>query len=123
MANDQLTTTLGGGTQTTTQSPQSASNTANSGAQPTGNLQTSAASNLQGGLQINGASLGNITLNVPGSTAKAEAKTSTATPLPAVVQHHHTNPLLFGISGILLVIAAVLLWTTARAAKNTTDYS
>lgn len=119
MANDQLTTTLGGGTQTATQSPQSASNTANNGAQPTGNLQTSAASNLQGGLQINGASLGNISLNVPTSTTKAQ----TSTVLPTVVHHHHPNPALFGVSGVLLVVAAVLLWTTNRAAKNTTDYS
>jgi len=121
MANDQLTTTLGAGAQTTTQSPQAAPSTPNVGNQAPSKLQTSAASNLQGGVQINGASLGNITLNVPGSTNKAQA--STAPPLPAVVQHHHPNPLLFGVSGLLLVIAAVLFWATARAAKNTTDYS
>lgn len=111
-------TTVGAGAQTTTQSPQSASTTANSGAQPTGNLQTSAASNLQGGLQINGASLGNINLNVPAST-----KAQTSTVLPTVLNHHHPNPALFGVSGVLLVVAAVLLWTTHRTAKNTTDYS
>ena len=118
MGNDQLTATTGAGAQTATQSPQSTSNTANFGNQSTSNLQSPAASNLQGGVQINGTSLGNVSLNVPVST-----RTQATTALPLTVPHHHPNPALFGLSGLLLVVAAVMFWSTTRAAKNTTDYS
>lgn len=118
MANDQLTAGVGSGAEATTQSPQAASGAPNFGNQPSRNPQSSAAGDLQGGLQINGSSLGNVTLDVPASN-NAQA----VTVLPLIVHHHHPNQALIGVSAMLLVLAVVMAWFMTRAAKNTTDYS
>jgi hypothetical protein len=40
------------------------------------------------------------------------------TPKPAV--KHHVNPILLGLSGLLLVVAVVSFWLASRSVKTTT---
>lgn|SRR5487761_1133657 len=111
-----LTTTNSGGTQSTTQSPQAAN---------PGNLSTPGSNNLQANNQLNlfnssnGVSLAPTplsTVNLSSSTTATQSLTLPQSP------KHHTNGIMLGFVGLLLVIAVVLFWQTFSFAKNTTDY-
>jgi hypothetical protein len=115
MANNQLTTVNGSGEQTTTQSPQSATQPAATGTL-SGSLQPGTASNLlngQGGVALHGTSLSTVSLSA--ASPATTASTAAVTPVK-----HHPIPALYGVSTLLLVIALILFWTTSRSVKITT---
>lgn len=119
MATNQLTAVNGSGDQAATQSPQSASqpatgDTASSGVQP--GTATSLLNGGQGSVQLHPSALSTVDLGggagaATGTVAGTAAKTAT---------RHHVNPVLFGVSALLLVVAVVLFWTTSRSVKSTT---
>lgn len=116
MANNQLNITSGTGTQTGTQSPQSAGQSDSTTTQSS-NLQPGTATTLlngQGSVQLHQSELSTVSLN--GSAAAVTAVPVSSPP------KHHINPVLFGLSGVLLVVAIVLFWITSRSVKNTTQY-
>ena len=106
-----LTTSAGGGTQTTTQNPQIA--TQESQSQNSQAVQPGTAANLLNstvGIPLNNVSVPLVSLNT--STA-----TTTLTP---VQQPHGINPVLGGLSVLLFVVAIGLFVMTSRSSKNTT---
>jgi hypothetical protein len=109
-----LPTSTASGSQASTQNPQSAgqqplsSNSAGSDVQPSG---TDSVLNSDGGIpliQTTGESVG---------LASSSTSTAPTTALPA----HHPDLALFGFSGVLLLMAIYLFWSTAHSAKNTTE--
>ncbi len=119
MAQSQLTAGTGTGTQTSTQSPQGATGQTGAPAAQTGSVQPGTATSVL-------TSSGGITLqNTPLTTVNLGASTqaATAAAAPVAAPKHHFNPVLFGVSVLLCLIAVALFWATMRSAKNTTDYS
>jgi hypothetical protein len=112
---DSLNTTNGGGTQGTTQDPQSA--TSDSSLNPTsqGNLQSGTINLFNGG---NGVSLKPASLSTVNINASTSAKIQ---PVTTPVKHHSVNSLLLGIVIVVFVAAMVSFWRTTLAAKNTTE--
>lgn len=115
MANS-LSTGTGGGTQTPStsnlQAPVGSTGVAPSNAttiQP-GTAASELLNNKQGVILKN-ESLSTVNLGTP------QASVSQFTPPPA----KHTSPVLFGVSGLLFVVAIVLFVVTMRSAKNTTE--
>lgn len=95
-----------------TQDPQSATSTNGAIAQansiqpePTADALTSSE-----GLNLHPTALS--TVNLSGRTT-----TSASTITPAV--KHHTNPILLGFSGLLIIVAILLVWAISRPAKET----
>lgn len=119
MADTQLTTTgSGSGAQAATQSPQSVGQSPSSGAQASSVQPGTATSLLNGQSGVTLRTTALSTVNLDGGNAASTAASLPANP-PA---KHHANPALFGFSGLLLVVAVVLFWTTSRSVKNTTQY-
>lgn len=116
MAQEQLRTAdSSGGTQTTTQTPQSAgasnATTASaSGVQP--GTATSLLNNSQGGITLD-----NTQLSVVGLGQRTSAQTVQAAPTPP---KHQTNPAVLGISVLLFVVAIAMFIITIRSSKTTT---
>ena len=112
MADNQLTTGTGGGTQTTTSSPQSAGSS--TGYLPaTSTVQTGTTGSLLEGQ-------GTIPLNVnqPVTTvALGKATTTTVQPAPPP---HHISPLAIAAIVVLIIFAIGTFISTSRSAKNTT---
>jgi hypothetical protein len=110
-----LTTSPGSGTQTSTQSPQSA----NQG----GGLTNANASYFQTGSPAsmltsqNGITLQQTPLSV------VNINSTTATPKVQVTTQpkHHVNGLFLGLSLVLFLVAMALFWLTIKSANNTTD--
>ena len=114
-----LSITSGGGTQTTTQSPQGLASSGTS-AEAATSVQPGTASTLL--TTPTGISLGpSQVATVPiASTATAS---STKTAAVATVQpKHHTNDILLGGAIALLIIAFAAFYMITRSAKNTTYY-
>jgi hypothetical protein len=110
-----LSTTPGGigGSQATTQNPQTATGGGSSAA---GNLQPGVAGSELA--SVNGVPVQNPSLPViPLGSANDQATTSTASST-LVTTTHHPQPVLLGVSLGLLVVAAILFWTTGRSGKN-----
>jgi hypothetical protein len=118
MAPNQLTAGNGSGTQATTQSPQTAGQPAATGTQ-SGNVQPGTATNLlnsSGGVPLRPTPLSTVSLTPSASTPAVLAQSTVTQP------KHHINPVLFGFSGLLLLVAVVSVWIISRSAKNTTEY-
>ena len=117
MATKQLTTTsAGSGVQSTTQTPQSAGQGADGGAQSS-SVQPGTATallNNSGGVPLGGAVLTTVSLN--GATPATVSSVSPASSPPK----HHVNMALLGSSTLLLAVALALFWLTSRSVKNTT---
>ena len=119
MANNLSVT--GGGTQaqTSTQDPQSLPSTQSlDTGTPSSGVQPGTAASLlngQAGVPLHGTALSTVNL-APGATA-TQTHASTAA---AAKPKHHTNPVLFGVAVLLLLVAIVLFWLTSRSVKNTT---
>jgi hypothetical protein len=112
-----LATTSNAGEQTATQSPQASVGSAPATAQA-GSVQPGTAASVltsQGGQQLTPTSLPTVSLGTSTGTR------TTATTQP-VAQKHHVNPTLAGFAILLLLVAAVLFWTTSRSVKSTTKY-
>jgi hypothetical protein len=117
-----LTTTSGSGTQSTTQTPQSAGQEATGGTQSS-NVQPGTATallNSSGGVPLGGTVLTTVSLNR--ATPAAAPATVSSVSQAGSPPKHHVNTALFGFSVLLLVVAAVLFWTAGRSVKNTTHY-
>jgi hypothetical protein len=110
----QLTTSSNSGIQSTTQSPQNSAGSSGPAAQ-VGSVQPGTAPNLLN-TDKNGVALSNQSLSLVNLGAR-QSQISKFAPAP----ERHTNPALFGVSGLLFVIAVVMFYVTARAAKNTTE--
>lgn len=114
MAENQLTTTSSGsGTQTSTESPQASVGSSNQTAEASGiqpGTSTSLLSGSQGGVALHGVPLTVVNLD-------SKAQTQANVTVPPV---KHQNPALYGVSGLLFVVAIAMFWITARSAKNTT---
>lgn len=107
-----LTTTGGSGTQTTTQDPQSA--TTGTLAPVSNDLQSNSIDlNTDSGIKLTPTS---ATVSSLGSSSKT---VSTST-LPTV-KHHHVNGLLLGVFIAIFVVAIAVFWQTTIRAKNTTE--
>ncbi len=113
MAN-QLTTASNSGTQSSTKSPQNSAGSSGPTSQ-IGAVQPGTATNLlnsdKSGVALTGQSLSLVNLS------PRQSQISKFAPPP----QRHTNPALFGVSGLLFVVAVVMFYVTARAAKNTTE--
>lgn len=114
MANS-LSTGTGGGTQTPStsnlQAPVGSTGVAPSNATT---IQPGTATDLlntKQGVSLKTEALSTVNLGAP------QASVSQFTPPPA----KHTSPVLFGVSGLLFVVAIVLFVVTMRSAKNTTE--
>jgi hypothetical protein len=111
-----LTATTGGGTQTSTQSPQSSAGAAGFGTnQQSGSVQPGTTASLL--TSTGGVPLQNTQLSTVDLTSSSQAKTA-----PTTTTTHHVNPGLIALPVILLFIAAVLIWSINRSAKTTTNY-
>jgi hypothetical protein len=120
MATNQLTATSGSGEQTTTQSPQAATQPSTGGTVSSG-VQPGTATSLlngQGSVQLYPTSL--PTVGLSGATGAAATGTVAAATPAKPVAKHHANPVLLGSSALLLVVAIVLFWITSRSVKTTT---
>ncbi len=115
MAQPRLTTVPGSGTQTTTQTPQAATNQTGSLAAKSGAVQPGTASSVltssNGGIALQ---------STPLTTVSLSAITSQAPAPVTVPAKHHLNPVLMGVSVLLCLIAVAMFWATMRSAKNTT---
>ncbi|MDL2363015.1 MAG: hypothetical protein QFB86_01375 [Patescibacteria group bacterium] len=110
-----LSTGNGSGLQTSTQSPQTSSGATDTSAAKGGSVQPGTATDLLNS-DKSGVSLQNKPLSIV-TLGTRQAQVSQFTPPP----QKHTNPLAYGASGVLLLIAVVMVVLTARAAKNTTE--
>lgn len=110
-----LTTVTGSGTQSSTQSPQSVGSTGGAPSNATG-VQPGTATSLLN-TTTGGVALKSTQLSVVGLGARTTTQTSQPEPAPA----KHVNPVLFGFSGLLFIIAIAMFWATARTAKTTTE--
>lgn len=113
MAETPLSTSPGGGSQTTTQSPQTAGSTGNGGG-ISSEVQPGTASDLlksQNGIQLKDTPLTTVSLAPASSSAQTAA---------VETHHHHINPALGAFSITLFVVAVVLFWLTSKSAKTTT---
>lgn len=110
----QLTTGSSSGTQTGTQSPQASVGTTPRTAQA-GSVQPGTATNLlnneKAGVALQGKQLSVVNIGARQSQISQYA--------PPTAKD--TNPLLFGVSGLLLIIAIYMFWVSAHTTKNTTD--
>ena len=108
-----------GGSQATTQSPQSLVGSG-SGTASTGSVQPGTATSLltsTSGIALHPAQLSTVSFN--SASATASSAPAVATTLPP---KHHLNSGLLAISIGLVVIAAAAFLMISRSAKNTTDY-
>lgn len=120
MADNQLSATTGSGTQTTTQSPQTAGQPAATGTQSSGiqpGTATSLLSSGQNGVTLHDTPLSTVNLVTPAPALPLATSTAQPAQQPA---KHHINPVLFGLPILLFVIAAVFFWATSRTVKSTT---
>jgi cobalamin biosynthesis Mg chelatase CobN len=109
-----LTATTNSGSQSTTQSPQTAGAGNNSTAQ-TGSVQPGTAANVltsQNGISLQQTQLSTVSLAAPSATQTGVS----ATP------KHHFNPFLLIVAVILFLVAAGFFWNTMRSVNSTTDY-
>lgn len=120
MADNQLTATSGSGEQATTQSPQSVPVANGLGGPAATNIQSGAASSLQGSTQLTNLSSTSIKLNVPQASSGAQASTKAV--VPAFTPQHHFNPALLSVPVLLVLLAGAMFWFTSHTAKNTTNY-
>ncbi len=115
MAQEQLKTVSGSGTQSATQTPQAAGTSAG---------QTAAAAGVQPGTAtglLNSSNAGIALKNTPLSVVGLGQRTGTASVQAQPLAKHHTSPVLFGFSIILFVLAISMFAMTARSSKNTTE--
>lgn len=114
MAN-QLTTGTSSGTQTGKQNLQAPAGYGTTNTASSGSVQPGTASNLlnsdKGSVPLQSTPLSIVSLGT------RQSQVSQFTPPPA----RHVNPFLFGVSGLLFLVAVALFVATARAAKNTTE--
>ncbi len=121
MADTQLKTVTGSGTQQTlAQSPQTAGH-GNAGGTRASSLQPGTATsvlstNHSGGVQLQTSSLPAVRLGA------AQGTTKTATVATPVVKQHHISTVAIAIPAVLFLLALVLVGLTMRSAKNTTYY-
>lgn len=110
----QLTTTTSSGQQGATQSPQTAGQAGNTGAQASSVQPGTAADllNSQNGVPLHAQALTIVNVN-PATTSIAQAT-------PKTVAKRHINTPLMGVSIALLLIAIILFWMTSRSVKSTT---
>jgi hypothetical protein len=115
MATEQLPVSGNSQSETNTQSPQSNAQSINSGTK-TSSVQpgtTTSLLNGQGSVTLHPTALTNVSLT---NTQPATAPVAAAT---TAKHRHHVNPVLFGFSALLFLIAVVLIWTINRSAKKT----
>lgn len=124
-ANELTITNDSSGTQSTTQSPQSAAPTNSGGNVSSGSVQPGTTqkilTNTQAGMPLGGSQLTTVDLKA----TDARAITATVAPPPAVAQtapQHPVNLVLLGVSGLLIAGAIILFVITQRSVKNTTNY-
>jgi hypothetical protein len=113
MAPDSLSATTNSGTETEAQSPQMAGQAGNTGT-PTNQVQSgtpSEALNGTGSVLLSPKAVDGINLN----TVTSSSTQTSPEPAPQSVNYP-----LYGISALLFIAAAVLLYLTARPVKNTT---
>jgi cobalamin biosynthesis Mg chelatase CobN len=110
-----LTATSGSGTQSTTQSPQSAGTSNISAGQTASGVQPGTASNLlsesSGGVSLHPTALPSVNL----STVKASQVQAVSAPAP-----HHFNPVLGVLAVLFFAVAIAMFWFTSRSEKITT---
>ena len=114
MAGTQLNATTSDGQQTSTQNPQTAGQSAISGA-PAGSVQPGTSSDLlngQGSVQLHDQPLTTVNLSA--------APDVSPQPKPVAPPQHHFNPVLLLITAVLLLIAAGSVVSISRSSKNTT---
>lgn len=110
-----LNTATGGGTQSTTQNPQSATQDSSLTANAS-NLQSGSINLLTGtnGVTLNPTSLPSVALQSSTVTTKPAAPISTSKP-------HHVNGILLAIVIAVFLAAMATFWKTTIAAKSTTE--
>lgn len=114
MADTTLNITPGSGTQSATQTPQSAGSPNNGGTETSG-VQPGTASDLlrsSNGVQLKQTPLTTVNLDT--------AKAGSAQPVQRT-EGHHIHPVLGVFSAALFILAIALFWLTSRSVKNTTD--
>lgn len=117
MAN-QLTASSGSGTQSATQSPQTAGQPSTAAAQ-TSNVQPGTATDLlrsQSGVQLQDTALSTVSL----STQTTSSSTTSAAPATQQPKHH-VNAVLFALPVLLVLLAVIFFWLTSRSVKSTTE--
>jgi hypothetical protein len=114
MATDSLTATPASGSQTNTQSPQTASSGGFSPGQQSSSVQPGTATDVL--TSTNGTPLKNTPLTTVNLTTSTTAQTQAPTPAK---KQHHISPGLLIISVILFFVAVGLFWSAARPVKNT----
>jgi hypothetical protein len=116
MDSNLLTTGTNSGTQTSTQSPQTAGKPSSSAANSSG-VQTGTAASLlnsDSGVPLSATPLTTVNINgKAGTTTNSTVATTTAA-------KHQVNPALVGITGLFIIIAVISFLAISRSAKNTT---
>lgn len=107
------TTANAGGTQTSTQSPQSSAPATDTASTTSSGIQPGTATDLL--RSSNGIVLQQSPLTTVNLTASTQSTTPVQTP-----QARHINGGLLAFSLILFVVAVVLFWKTGRSVNNTT---
>jgi hypothetical protein len=116
MASESLTATGSSGSQTNTQSPQTAgAGNFTPGAQQSGSVQPGTATDVL--TSQNGTPLANTSLTTVSLGSSTGSTTAAPTP---TTKPHHINPGLLAIAIFLFVFAVALFWSAARPEKNTT---
>lgn len=103
------------GSQTTTQSPQASVGPGGTASRTSGNVQpgtaTSLLNNDKGGVSLQNKQLSLVSLGT------RQSKVSQFTP----PLKHHVNPALYGVSGLLFLLAAAVIVAIISASKTTTE--
>ena len=113
-----LTTASNTGSQESTQSPQAAGQAGATGANANKVQPGTATSLLNNTTGLGGVPLHGTALSVVNFTGKQ----STSVRVQQAPTHHQLNPALFGISGLLCVLAIALFWFANKSEKSTTKY-
>lgn len=119
MDSKQLTVGSNGGSQTAAKSNLQAPTGAGITGTNSSRVQTGTTQNLltsTTGVALRNQAPTTVSLDTKTQT-QAQSKAS-----PEPTKQADTNPFLFGMTALFVLIGLVLLWNTIRSAKNTTDY-
>src|SRR5579871_2048427 len=116
MSNTQnLSIGSGSGLQSSTQSPQTSTQSTLASGNQSQSVQSGTAASLlttSKGIPLSATAVPSVGLSADRSTTQSAAGQAAA--------HHGLNPVLAGLSGLLCLVAVVLFISTFRTAKNTT---
>ncbi|PIZ62669.1 hypothetical protein COY17_02170 [Candidatus Saccharibacteria bacterium CG_4_10_14_0_2_um_filter_52_9] len=117
----QLNTVSGFGSQTTTETPQSAGQ-GNAGGTRSSNLQPGTSPSLLNSTKSGGVPLQNNGVSTISLAPTAAAQTQTVTGVAPQTKPYHYSPVAIAFPATLFVVALIMVWLTNRSAKNTTYY-